>query len=162
MTSIQYFRFEEDFMEDGIRCIPMIVRLKLDLSGVKLKLAEWCRFSVDERSMFADLPCVTEEECRRYKQLLVAAVQKYTGMMPSFIPVVLAPVWTDTGMIYQPVNDQAAIYNRYIMLSEWRALTDLQRFALVKLCRPGHENKNFIKAMNEFALTTENESLLSY
>ncbi|RYZ55838.1 MAG: hypothetical protein EOP49_01985 [Sphingobacteriales bacterium] len=52
-----HFKFEEDFMEDGIRCIPMIVRFKLDLAGIKLKLAEWCRFSVDERATLTGLPC---------------------------------------------------------------------------------------------------------
>jgi hypothetical protein len=28
----------------------------------------------------------------------------------------------------------------------------LQRFVLIKLCRPGHENENFPKAVKEFGL----------
>jgi hypothetical protein len=47
---MHYFRFEEDFVEDNVRCIPMIARFKLDTCGVKLKLAEWSRMSVEERS----------------------------------------------------------------------------------------------------------------
>jgi hypothetical protein len=39
-----------------------------------------------------------------------------------------------------------------ISLTQWRGLTVLQRFALLKLTRPGHENKNFSKAMKEFGL----------
>jgi len=35
---------------------------------------------------------------------------------------------------------------------QWRELSILQRFALIKLCRPGHENKNFPIAMKEFGL----------
>src|SRR5688572_30077237 len=30
---IEYFAFEEDFMEENVRCIPMIVRFKMDKSG---------------------------------------------------------------------------------------------------------------------------------
>jgi hypothetical protein len=42
-----YFAFENDFV-DTFRCIPMIVRYKLDTCGIKLKLPEWVKLSVDE------------------------------------------------------------------------------------------------------------------
>ena len=42
--SIQYFLFEEDFIEKNVRCIPMIVRYKLDTVGIKLQLSQWSRF----------------------------------------------------------------------------------------------------------------------
>jgi hypothetical protein len=34
----------------------------------------------------------------------------------------------------------------------WSALSPLQRFALLKLSRPGHENRNFLPACREFGL----------
>jgi hypothetical protein len=43
-------------------------------------------------------------------------------------------------------------YNWNISLKHWKALIDLQRFVLIKLSRPSHENKNFAKAMKEFGL----------
>jgi len=39
-----------------------------------------------------------------------------------------------------------------ISLRQWRELSNLQRFVLMKLCKPGHENKNFPKAIKEFGL----------
>jgi hypothetical protein len=39
-----------------------------------------------------------------------------------------------------------------ITLTQWENLTPLQRFALIKLSRPGHENKNFPRAIIEFNL----------
>jgi hypothetical protein len=161
-NNIRYFRFEEDFMEDGIRCIPMIVRFKLDLAGVKLKLSEWCRFSVDERSTLARLPCSDIEQVGRYRQLLVTMVRKQSGVDPVFIPVDDAPAWRNTTIVHPPLNDHASTHNRYVSLSQWRRLTDLQRFALLKLFKPGHENKNFLKAMDEFALTTQHERAFNY
>ena len=44
LKGIEYFDFEEDFVEKNIRCIPMIVRFKMDEAGIKLKLSEWSRF----------------------------------------------------------------------------------------------------------------------
>ncbi|WP_353849846.1 nitrate reductase associated protein, partial [Hydrotalea sp.] len=31
---IEYFQFEEDFVEENVRCIPMIVRFKMDAVGI--------------------------------------------------------------------------------------------------------------------------------
>ena len=39
-----------------------------------------------------------------------------------------------------------------IEIGQWQQLTDLQRFALLKLSYPGHENKNFPKALAEFGI----------
>ncbi|MEN9210118.1 MAG: nitrate reductase associated protein [Thermostichus sp. DG02_2_bins_29] len=39
-----------------------------------------------------------------------------------------------------------------ISLDFWKNLEDLQRFALIKLSRSNHENKNFLPALQEFGL----------
>ncbi|GCD54512.1 hypothetical protein NBRC3188_3209 [Acetobacter pasteurianus NBRC 3188] len=44
------FNFEMDFAT-SLRCIPMIVRMKLDLCGVKLSLRQWCRFTRQEQEI---------------------------------------------------------------------------------------------------------------
>ena len=44
----QSFDFEADFTSD-LRCIPMAVRRKLDLAGVKLKLSHWGALAGPER-----------------------------------------------------------------------------------------------------------------
>ncbi len=149
-------------MEDGIRCIPMIVRFKLDLAGIKLKLAEWCRFSVDERATLTGLPCRNATQIEQYRELLISLVRKQSGGDPVSIPVDTAPAWENTTLVDPALNDHAGTHNRYISLQQWRNLTNLQRFALLKLFKPGHENKNFIKAMDEFALTTKHERAYNY
>jgi hypothetical protein len=35
---------------------------------------------------------------------------------------------------------------------QWRRLTDLRRFTLVKLSRDNHDNVNFVPALREFGL----------
>ena len=54
LKGIEYFMFEEDFMGNNIRCIPMIIRFKMDKAGIKLKLSEWNRLDIDEKILLAN------------------------------------------------------------------------------------------------------------
>ena len=61
--------------------------------------------------------------------------------------------WKDTSVLPQRLLDYCE--ERDVpapTLTQWAALTELQRFALFKLTRPGHSNENFIPAMREFGL----------
>jgi hypothetical protein len=58
--------------------------------------------------------------------------------------------WTDTSRVPEAVEEKMAEFKWILPLREWRSYTELQRFALVKLTRPGHENRNFPIAVMEF------------
>ena len=73
------FNFENDFIEDNVRCIPMLVRFKLDTVGIKLKLSEWSRFSAEERSQLMLQACATEAQLLAYKSYLEYLVKRHTG-----------------------------------------------------------------------------------
>ncbi|MDA0674030.1 MAG: hypothetical protein O3C67_10055, partial [Cyanobacteria bacterium] len=42
-------------------------------------------------------------------------------------------------------------------LEQGAGLIPLQRFALIKLSRPGHENRNFLPACQEFGLGNQGD-----
>lgn len=151
-TTYQTFKFEEDFIEDNIRCIPMIVRFKLDAAGIKLKLAEWCRFTSSQRSKLSLLPCSTKNEIAAYRYHLYQLVIKATGNEPTNLRIEKSPAWADMEKIDGSLLEKAKEYNWHIFIEQWRSLNNLQRFALLKLYRPGHENKNFPRAMREFGI----------
>jgi hypothetical protein len=148
----RYFRFEEDFVEDNIRCIPMIVRFKLDACGIKLKLAQWSKFSAGERQQLSDLPCITKEQINSYGLFLQQLIAVRTGHEATLLEVEHNPAWADSNSILPDLQQQARQIGAEISLHQWRSLYLLQRFALLKLCRPGHENRNFPIAMKEFGL----------
>ncbi len=148
----EFFRFEEDFVEPNIRCIPMIVRFKLDACGVKLKLAEWSRMTTDERAHLATASCETDAEVAQYKEWLRRLIVARTGSAATDIPVLANPVWSRTGEIPYTIQEKLTGTGQELSLEQWQGLTNLQRFALVKLSYPGHENKNFPRAMAEFGL----------
>ena len=144
------FQFEQEFI-DSLRCIPMGVRLKLDTCGVKLKLKQWHQFTQAERQALVTMPCDTKDHISMYHQHLQELVIHYTGQPAREINVPVHPPWLDS-VVPEQVQQQAAGHNLIITSDCWQALTATQRFALIKLSRPSHENRNFVPAMQEFGL----------
>ena len=153
LAGIEYFDFEEDFIEENVRCIPMIVRFKMDVAGIKLKLSEWSKFKRNERIELAIKPCNTKEEAKLYNNYLSALIEKYTNTTATIMEINQHPAWADLESIPELLQEKAKEFNWQITKERWSSLTNLQRFALAKLYRPGHENKNFPKAMKEFGLS---------
>jgi len=152
IVGIEYFNFEEDFVEKNIRCIPMIVRFKMDKAGIKLKLAEWSKFNTGERIELAMKPCRDENEVNLYHEYLAWLIERYTHNAATVLDIDHNPGWMRGSSLPAELVEKLNEYDWIISPAQWSGLTDLQRFALVKLCRPGHESKNFPKAMKEFGL----------
>ncbi|HKZ66716.1 MAG TPA: nitrate reductase associated protein, partial [Chitinophagaceae bacterium] len=152
ITDIEYFNFEEDFVEKNIRCIPMIVRFKMDKAGIKLKLAEWSRFSVEERIELARKPCGNGEETKQYNDYLAGLINRYTGKEATGLAIDQHPSWADLNKVPDLLQEKLKEFGWYMSPEQWKELTNLQRFSLLKLCKQGHESKNFPKALKEFGL----------
>lgn len=146
------FDFETDFA-GSLRCIPMVVRFKLDLAGVKLSLRQWSRFEPDDRAELVARPCESPSEVTTWRNFLVRLIEIRAGEDAKFLPIEAAPPWSDThaaperliafaGLVGAPAPDPAA----------WASMDALRRFTLYKLSAPGHDNDNFVPAMREFGL----------
>ena len=155
LPGIEYFSFEEDFVEKNIRCIPMIVRFKMDRAGIKLQLSEWNRFSGEEKIRLAKSACTTKDEINKYRDYLAGLVKERTGKEATGLDVDKNPAWTDRNSIPRMLNEKLEALGWKLTGDQWTGLTDLQRFALIKLCREGHENENFPRAMKEFRLISD-------
>ena len=145
-----YFEFERQFMDAGLRCIPMCVRYKLDTVGIKLSLDVWCKMNRMERVSLATLACYTPEDIRRYDQFLCDCIKHYDHSDPMRLSPSLEN--DSTHQIYNRVSDHCKLYFIELKWNDWMSLTALERFALSKLLKPGHESKNFVPALKEFGL----------
>jgi hypothetical protein len=152
LSNIEYFNFEEDFIEEGIRCIPMIVRCKLDKAGIKLKIAEWVKFDISDKIEMALLNCENDEEIMGYHKYVSKLINGYTGEDATLLITESNPAWADVKSVPETLQEKAKEFTKEISIKQWQSLTVLQRFALTKLCKPGHENKNFPIALKEFGL----------
>ena len=146
------FQFETDFA-GALYCIPMAVRRKLDLCGVKVSLKQWNRFTLNEREQLVARECDTAEQTDAYQHEVAHLLEARAGDQPQFLDRDAGTEWKDTSAVPQRLIDYCD--ERKVLapaLTQWAALTELQRFALFKLTRPGHTNENFIPAMREFGL----------
>ena len=150
--AVESFLFEEDFMEDNIRCIPMIVRIKLDECGIKLKLSEWSKFTIEERSFLAEFRFASNLDIATYRNYLQDLIFSRTKREATELAIEAHPSWSILHQIPESIMQRMNEYNWDLSLSQWQGLSKLQRFALVKLSRPSHENRNFPKAVREFGL----------
>ncbi len=150
---IFYFNFETDFIEDNIRCIPMVVRFKLDIVRIKLKLSEWVKFSHAERLALAQMPCENKNDIEAYHHFLSSIILNHTKQNATFlIDEKLDLTWKNLDEIPIPIKENALLHQCDMSIQQWRQLTDIQRFALVKLSTSSHESHNFIHAIREFNL----------
>ncbi|HEX7886397.1 MAG TPA: nitrate reductase associated protein [Phenylobacterium sp.] len=148
----QLFAFEDDFVAT-LRCIPMAVRLKLDRSGIKLSLRQWSRFTREDRRDLLETPCAGEAEIETYRARLVQLVELRASEAAKPLAELPQALWELAGEAPPVVT----AYARSVGVPpptalEWRRLTELQRFALIKLTRDNHDNVNFVPAMREFGL----------
>ena len=151
LAIMSYFKFESDFV-GSLQCIPMQVRMKLDDCGVKLKLVHWNQFSHSEKQTLIELPCETDLERKQYRDYLQDLVIQKTGQPAKELAIAPHPPWLDKTTIPSDVQTKATECQVKISLEQWSQLSPAQRFALIKLSRPSHENKNFLPALQEFNL----------
>ncbi|GAB4004833.1 nitrate reductase associated protein [Spirosoma migulaei] len=144
-----FFAFENDFVS-SLRCIPMVVRYKLDTCGIKLKLPEWVKLTIADKARLAEQPCYTTAEINQYRLDLIELVQARCQHQASELGEVDA-VWEYLGDVSTEVQQKAIEWEcSPLTVQQWLQLDILQRFALVKLSRSGHEGKNFPRAIQEF------------
>ncbi|MEB3276634.1 MAG: nitrate reductase associated protein [Cyanobacteriota bacterium] len=146
------FGFEADFTAD-LRCIPMAVRRKLDLAGVKLKLQHWSELDDTERAAllaWADDPAAIEA-------LRAHLLQRTKGLSAGparELPRASGEPWQQTALLPEVLAISCSQLGLPVSGEAWAGLDELQRFALVKLSHPGHEHRNLPRALAEFGLLT--------
>jgi hypothetical protein len=144
------FGFEADFTAD-LRCIPMAVRRKLDLAGVKLKLQHWSELSDGERSELLAWP----DDAAAIEALREHLLQRTTALSAGQareLPRPAGEPWQQADQLPAVLAASCAQLGLSVRANGWSALDELQRFALVKLSHPGHEHRNLPRALAEFGL----------
>lgn len=149
------FDFEADFAAD-LRCIPMLVRRKLDLAGVKLKLVHWHGLSEAERRQVLHWPDDTAALLDLRQWLLERSSRLPQGAASTFEPVQGAS-WQQTTQLPEELRLACQQLGVVLQPDRWGQLDGLQRFALVKLSHPGHEHRNLPRALLEFGLIGQEE-----
>ncbi|MCZ6564472.1 MAG: hypothetical protein O6948_16360, partial [Deltaproteobacteria bacterium] len=126
------YNFESEFYP-LLSLIPLHVRMKLDITGLKISLKTWLTFSVEERWVLCHLPVETEEERGIFSSYLAFLTRHYVGEEPSRVQAVTDPPWEDSDQVPDSVRAKSDEIDRPVTLEEWSQWNAYQRFALFKL-----------------------------
>ncbi|MEB3243171.1 MAG: nitrate reductase associated protein [Cyanobacteriota bacterium] len=151
------FGFEADFAGD-LRCLPMAVRRKLDLAGVKLKLAHWHGLAEHERRRLLSWPDDALALRELHHWLLERSQSLPQGPAKPLTVAADAP-WRQRDSLPEVVQASCRQLGLTPRAEGWPGLDELQRFALVKLSHAGHEHRNLPKALEEFGLLPPEASI---
>ncbi len=139
------FDFEKELYET-LEFMPLSVRRKLDLAGVKLHLKEWQALSRTERLVVCHFPVASPEECGVLAAFLRDAVKTRAGAELA----IMKPGSHDDapGAGQAPPDVARLIAELKLPQQRWSLLDPDERFALAKMARGGADK--FMTAWSEF------------
>ena len=141
------FAFEQDFIGSW-RCIPLCVRRKLDLAGVKLKLSHWLAMTQEQRQQLVDWGDSREHLQQMREHLRLSTVTMADGVVKD-LPQAVDEPWQQPDRLPDQLLDAARSRGVQLTPQAWQAMRELDRFALCKLARPGHDHHNLEAAFSE-------------
>jgi hypothetical protein len=144
------FDFEGD-IHDSLSYVPLSVRRKLDLSGLKISLTGWQALSREERLSLCHLPVDSVEDLAVYREVLQGFAARAN--------VTLEPLW---GPSCEPGHWNAAGVQARLSeklgarpgVDEGRLtrLSEEERYALFKLAEPKRQPDKLLLALKELGL----------
>lgn len=143
------YRYENEIYPTQSR-IPLHVRMKLDLTGVKVSLKNWLAFSLEERQALCHLPVDSEEEKQIFVSYLDFLSRRYFNASAAMVPAMTDPFWERLGQMPDSVLARSQEAGQAISLEEWRGFNSCQRYALYKLSISKNEPEQFFAVLSEF------------
>ena len=141
------FQYEKAFYPNLDR-LPLHVRMKLDLTGIKLSLKQWLAFYIEERFALCHLPIEHEDERQVFKDYLNFLSQQYCGAPAQELPP-MEPLWEILDQVPAPVLERSGDNSKAITLGEWINWASHQRYALYKTAVSKSEPEKFFAVLEE-------------
>ena len=124
------YRYEGEFYPAHSR-IPLDVRMKLDLTGLKISLKDWLAFSFEERTVLCHLPIDHAEEKQAFAAYIDFLSHRYLGQSGEATQSLDPDLW-NSSEVPEPVAQKSASCFNTVMLAEWQRWEPHQRYALYK------------------------------
>jgi hypothetical protein len=144
------FLFEGD-IHQSLACVPLTVRRRLDLAGLKISLAGWQLLSRAERLALCHLPADSEADIAVYREVM----QEFC--VGRGVPLKPLPDSDRAWNAAEPPEGlEARLRELAVALSPgaWRALDEESRYALCKLADPQREPAKLKAALIELGLAS--------
>ena len=145
------FAFEGD-IHASLDCVPLTVRRKLDLAGLKISLSGWQQLARDERLCLCHLPVDASEDLAIYREVLLAFCRRREISYKLLEdPVVDARAW-NAATVPPGLRERTAALNAQLDDAAWSQLDEESRYALLKLADPKRSPDKLTAALVELGL----------
>jgi hypothetical protein len=141
------FRYEAKFYPNLNR-LPLHVRMKLDLTGLKISLNDWLAYGREERQVLCHLPAESTEERQVFAAYLDFLSRKYQGKPVEVTEAMDSALWS-AAQVPAPVAQKSSACSDAVNLEEWRAWQEHQRYALYKTAVSKNQPEAFAGVLDE-------------
>lgn len=143
------FAFEAE-LYDTLEFMPLPMRYRLDVAGVKLSLAAWQLLARDEREALCAHPVASPSELALFVARVTQGAAAVGRPVSALAPETVPPSWSRDDA-RDAVIARAHSLGVRLDGARWAALSDLQRYALAKVSAPGKRDDRFLAALAELA-----------
>ena len=142
------FPWEGDDVHVALKFMPLAVRRKLDLAGVKLPLAGWRAFTRPERQALCHVPVHTDADAGLFREI-VESFARRAGI--ALEPAPCEVTWRGTAPP-EPLLARLDSIGVTLAPALWVALDDDTRYALVELSDPDRTPEKLCTALAELGV----------
>ena len=142
------FRYESEFYPTLSR-LPLHVRMKLDVTGIKISLKDWLAFDIEERNVLCHLPVETDEEKKTFASYLDFLSRRYCGEPVTTTVAISNSLWDSALQVPAPVAGKNAPQMPPVTVEEWRRWKSYQRYALYKTALSKSDPDQFFAVLKE-------------
>lgn len=111
--------------------LPLDLRRKLDVAGIKISLKDWLAISLEERTVLCHLPCDSAEEQRVFTEYIDFLAGKYLGNTSEKTEPMDSALWSEAN-VPAPVVQKSSALEAMVTANEWRCWQSYHRYALYK------------------------------
>src|SRR5215813_3556782 len=129
--------------------IPLHVRMKLDVTGIKISLKDWLALSIEERTVLCHLPTENEEEKKAFASYLDFLSRQYHGEPAATTAAISNSLWDSAHQVPSPVASKNAPRMPPVTVEEWRRWKSYQRYALYKTALSKSDPEQFFAVLKE-------------
>ena len=143
------FAFEAELYET-LEFMPLPMRYRLDVAGLKLSLAAWQLLAREEREALCAHPVESANDIARFVARVTEDAAAVDRPVTALAPETSPPSWS-CDATRDAVIARAQSLGARLEPARWEALTDLQRYALAKVSAPGKRDDRLLAALAELA-----------
>lgn len=141
------YDYEAEFYP-ALSRLPLDLRRKLDVTGIKMSLQDWLAFGMEERAVLCHLPCDSDDEKQVFVLYIDFLSAKYLGKPTEKTAAMSDVPWSDSALPDAVVQRSTSL-REAVTLNEWRRWQSHHRYGLYKTAVSKNQPEAFEQVLRQ-------------